>query len=161
MLGFNDRFTLTATNAINKQGEELDYYLKLPIENDAAIPKDIIQISIAEYHMGHGIHGTEAFKIYIGKTINVDRLCHDDTKDVEFRPNVVESVDTPEDELCYFDSEDGKHIIFAKVNHGDIVVDNIDELKEALMVISKEYKNIEASISRIRMYKKRLKAKKY
>ena len=60
----------------------------------------------------------------------------------------------PYDTLCYYDDSNGKHIIFSKINDEDIVVGNIDELKEALLFISNEFQKIKDSSSKIKRYKK-------
>lgn len=151
MFGYNDKLTLTAVNVINKDGEIIDYNLSFPIDEDNfSIPKDIIQMSIFEYHEEREITGYEAFKIYVGKTTSIRKICESEATNVKFKNNLIKKLDSPDDKICYFDDSNGNHIMFSKINKGDIVVDNNDELKDALIYISNKFQNIKDSSLEIR-----------
>ena len=155
MFGYNDKLTLTTINTINKKGEIINYNLSFPIDKEElSIPEDVIQMSIFEYHEGREIYGHETSKICVGKTTSIYHIYKSQGQNYVFRDKLFDNIESPDDTLCYYDDSNGKHIVFSKINDEDIVVRNIDELKETLLFISKEFQNINDSSSKIKRYKK-------
>ena len=155
MLGYNDKFILIGNNIINRKREMTNHTISFPItEDNLYIPEDILQMSIFEYHEvnEYKSYGYEVFKIYVGKITSINQICSSSTKNVKFKNNVLKSIKTEEDKMCYFDDDLGRHIVFAKLNKNDIVVDNIEELKNALIFISKKIQNIKDITLDIKRY---------
>ena len=146
-----DKVTLSAINAINKDEEIIDYVLPLPIaDSDFFIPEDIIQLSIFEYHEGIHTYGYEAFKICIGKTITVRQICELHMNNVEFINKSFEKINDLDDQLCYFVDDNGRYHVFAKLNAGDIIVKDIEDMKEVLIFISERFNRIKNSLFEIK-----------
>lgn len=151
MFGYNDNFRLTATNTINKEGKMINYTLSFPVsEEDLIIPDNVIQMSVLEYHEGYQNYGYESFKICVGKTTSIKEMCELQQNNIEFYGNVLNNIETSNDKLCYLDDLTGKYSIFAKINDGDIVVENIEQLKDTLLLISNNFQNIKDSVLTIK-----------
>ncbi len=122
MFGYNNKITLTGINAINKEGKLIDYRIKFPFNNsNVYVPNDIVQISIFEYHEHESV-AYEAFKIYVGKITTISEICQREEHNIKFINNTLVNINSIDDKLCYYDDENGKHIIFAKINDGDVLV---------------------------------------
>ena len=155
MFRYNDKLTLMAINFLNKKGDISNYRLSFPIDKEKLdIPKDIIKLSIFEYHEGYETYGHEIFKICVGNLTSIARICKNHEYNYDFLGNIAGSIKSPNDKLCYYDNELGKRIIFAKINEEDRVVSNIGELKDTLIDISDNFMNIKTSILRLKNYKK-------
>ena len=149
MFGYEDKITLSAINAINKDGEIIDFHLSFPIEYDFDVPENILQMSIFEMRQDIGINGFNSFKIFIGTASSIDNMLEDGRlKNTVIRENLhIERLDRS---ICYFDNEKGEHVIYSTVNPGDIVVKDIEEMKKILISISNEFGSIKSSIQRIK-----------
>ena len=152
MFAYNDKITLVGVNAVNKDGQIMDFIVPFPINYYISIPTDLVQMSIFEYHEGHELFGRESIRLFVGKITSFRQLCEVRGEEFSIRNSIFRTIQTGDDELCYFDSESGVHTIFGKVEKGDIVVDNIDELKQVLFDISDNFQNIQDSICKIRNY---------
>ena len=142
MFKYDDKVTLTAINAIDSEGNLLDYQISFPIDKDSFdIPENIREIGIFEYHEGDKTYGYNAFKICVGKITSIQEIC-------AFRPAytiedaLLSNIKSVDDKLCYYEDENGKWHIFAKLNNGDIVTDTNDMLRDMLLVISDNYLSI-------------------
>jgi len=147
MFHFNDRITLTAANFRNKDDEIVNFIMPFPIdEKNFSIPKDIIQLSIMEGHIDSETYADEAFKICVGKTTNMYEACEDDTKNMIFINSIMlDYIESDEDELCYFERNNINYI-FTRINQGDVVVANEEELKKVLIYISKNFRKFKDSV---------------
>ena len=146
MFQFNDKVTLTGINTINQDGEIISYIISFPITDpDFEIPKETVQISIFETHLGREKYGYTAFKICVGKITSISEICKKKNPDnVKFiSKNFVKSIKDADEKLCYYEDKDGNHIVFARIEKGDIYVKDLQELKNILMktmvLISKYY----------------------
>jgi hypothetical protein len=152
--------SLSAINALGRDMRFINFELSFPIKGEYKIPEDIRQLSIFESHMDKGMRGFESFKIYVGKLTTIRRICNSKDNNFIFLGDVLsiaESVDNP---LCYYDEEDGTHVVFARPYKGDIVVANTDELRDALEYISKKFRTIKNSSNSIkRMGEKSIRGK--
>ena len=152
MFRYGDKITLTGINAINKKGEIIDYVLSFPLEDsDFYIPEDIAEISVFEYHEGTANYGYVAFKICVGKKTSIRNICELKENNVKFEKRIFKNVIDIDDPLCYYD-EEGKHIVFARINPGDIMVSDIDDLRSALISVSNTFRNIKNNIAGISEY---------
>ena len=149
MLGLNDKITLCAINFTNKNGEIINYHLPFPIKEDFELPDDIIQVSIFETHQGICNYGFTAFNIYIGEITTIEGICKfaNSGRSYHIIPDKIGKIDA---KLCYYIDDKGKYIVFAKINHNDIVVKDLHELKRVLMKISNNFENIKNAINNIR-----------
>ena len=150
MLGQEDKIKITGVQAIDRNGKLLDFNLKFPFEEDVEIPEDIVSITIFEYQEGIQSFGKGVFKICIGPTTSAMEICKNNDTNINFICGSFEKIKSVDDKLCYFIDENGKKIIFARVDSTDVVVNNIEEFKNVLFEISDNVRNINNSISRIR-----------
>lgn len=149
MLGCSDKITLCAINFTNKDGEIVNYHLPFPIKEDFELPNDIIGVSIFETHLGICNYGFTAFNIYVGNITTIKgTIDHYNTgKGYKIIPDNIKSID---DKLCYYNDNHDNWIVFAKINEGDIVVKDLEELKMVLITISNNFENIKEAISNIK-----------
>lgn len=153
MFRYDDKVILTSGNIINKEGKIIDYNISFPIkDNDLIIPNDILIMDIFEYHDCFKPYGYVAFKICVGKITSIKEICNSNKKNISFTNKISGHIESVDDKLCYFDDATGNHIVFAKINNGDIVVESIEELKDVLNRISNNFENIENSILKIKNY---------
>ena len=156
MFGYSDKTTLTGFNAYNKKNEFLDYVISFPIMEDIEIPKDIREISIIEGQNESDLQRCKtSFKIYVGQEGSIKEFT-DEAKDGNLKfgitfdrgiePGEIISLKTP---ICYY-VENGVRHIFAKINKGDKVVANIDELKSLLLEISMRFEEYQEAIQGIK-----------
>jgi len=149
MLGCSDKITLCAINFTNKDGEIINYHLSFPLKEDFEIPEDVIQVSIFEAHQGFSNYGFTAFNIYVGNITTIKgTIDHYNTgKGYKVIPDKIKSVDA---KLCYYNDNHDNWIVFAKINEGDIVVKDLQELKMILITISNNFENIKEAIGNIK-----------
>ena len=154
MFGINDTLTLTATNAINKNGKTLDYVYSFPFANEELkVSDDIRQIDIIEcqgdlnYHM-------QSFTIYIGKLTNMEHaICNN----FVFESGIIDKFnskcqDATQNVVCYH-KIDGKNIAYAIVNNDDIVVEDIVKFKNILLNLSFKFRTVKNSVENVKTYK--------
>ena len=152
MFRYNDKITLTASNSINKDGKIINFNLSFPIKSDDFIvPEDIIQLSVYEYS-DNPFFGSIAFKICVGETTNLYALINSKEQFSFLDRNIAVGIEHVDDKLCYYDDNNGKHIIFASVEQGDIIVKDTEELKELLIYSSNELSKIKTSVSKIKEF---------
>ena len=152
MFGFYDKLTLTACNARDIKGNMLGYIASFPISlKDLEIPDNIVSMNICESIQAVGSPANmNSFKIYIGKKALMSEI-------FKFEHVVIDDFISLEDstsEYCY-QIHNGVCHVFAEVCDGDIVVDNIDEFKQALLDISYNFRTIQNSADSIKTYSKR------
>ena len=123
-------------------------------EDELNIPDDIIEVNLFEGNEGFDTFGYESFKICVGKTISLNEIRRNKIKNVIFSKRATSYIDSPDDKLCYFKNENNMYMVFAKIDKGDIVVESPEELKDALIYISRRFNTIKSEISRIREYGK-------
>ena len=147
MFGYNEKVTLTGNNIINKDGKFVDSVIKFPIDEESLnIPDDVIQMSIYEGYDGKVTYIGESFKIYVGGITSLREICDSNKENVSMLDHdVFKKIKSVDDKVCYYET-DGYWHVFAHVNDGDIVVKNIDELKNVLVFISNRFNNIQKSI---------------
>lgn len=149
MFGYSDKISLSVINALDKDGNIIDFQLSFPISEDFEIPDNILQVSIFEMRQDIGYQGFNSFKIFIGTCSSIDEMYEAGILDkTVIRENLhIKRLDK---KICYFDNEKGNHVIYTTVDRGDIVVKNKDEMKNVLINISNEFASIKSSIARIK-----------
>lgn len=139
-----DKLTLSCINVINKGGKIIDYHISFPLEDsDFDIPEDVVEMSIFE---GHDDIGYLSFKICVGDITNLYKICNDKEGAYLFERRAFSDIKSPDDDICYYNDSNNVHIVFSKINEGDIVVSDIEELKRVLINISNNFKSIKDSI---------------
>ena len=149
MFGNNDKITLTLYNAMGKNGKLLPFVLSLPVgDEDIEIPENVLQMRVDEYNQGSQDCPAVAFYIYVGKVSTVASLFNGNKK-LEISKNIdsIESIDMP---ICYYTSDDDRNIIFAKVNDNDIVVEDTEELKKVITIISNHFAKVKDEVSKVK-----------
>lgn len=150
MFGNNDKITLTLVNAMDKNGRLLPFVLSLPVgDKDIVIPENVLKMDVFESNITFQEYGSVAFSIYVGKVSTVMSLFNENKNNLKISKglNHIEDVDMP---ICYYTSDDGRNIIFAKVNDNDIVVKDTEELKKVIVNISKHFTKIKNEVSKIK-----------
>ena len=148
MFRYGDKLTLSGINVVNKNGDIIDYHLSFPLEDtDFDIPKDVVEISIFE---GHDDIAYLSFKICVGDITNIYKICEDKQNVYLFEKRAFSEIKSPGDDICYYKDSNNAFVVFSKINIGDIVVSNIEELKMVLINISNRFKCIKNSIDMIR-----------
>lgn len=152
MFKSNDGFVLTAMKTIDKHGNNLDYYLTFPIPNNKfSLPQEILQISVFEYRRENDKDfECEVFKICLGKATCIREICKLRRNSYRINKDIFQNITSVDDKLCYYDDINGKHIVYTNLNDGDIVVENMDEFKEVLIMISNQVQNIKQSLFEIK-----------
>ena len=150
MLGQGDKITISGINAINREGDVIDFQVSFPIEGELKIPEDLVKLSIFEYQEGPHFSGKKAFRICVGQTTSVREICEKNDMNCSFVQNSFKEIKGIDDVLCFYIGENGKKTIFARVNNEDIVVGNLEELRNVLYEISYNVENIYGSIGNIK-----------
>lgn len=143
----NDKLTLTVINAKNIDGNILPLHIKLPTDiNQIKLPDSLVSIDIFEYQEEDYIKGTNLFSIYIGDISTTEELLEEiENKKVKFKI-IPKNTKQP---VCFQTTSEIK-IIYAILNHQDIVVKNLTELKILLQTISNELSNIQKHVTNIK-----------
>lgn len=150
----NDKFTLTITNFLDLDGNVLPGNIKMPINGEISIPKETVQVMVFEYQEGNVMDGSLAFNIYIGEIRTISSLA-DDRNNNYFVFSVNKNVDIKsiESPVCTKKTNTGKVVVFATVTENDIVVKNLDELKEKLYEISDSFLQVKEATSKVKKLK--------
>ncbi|MBQ6538832.1 MAG: hypothetical protein IJL76_00950 [Bacilli bacterium] len=153
MLGYNDKVFLSVSNVMNKEGEK--YLINISLPNNfeyIGFPDDVIKVSVYEKEIKQYGEGDKVFNILVGKVSTMDDLFEDE-EIVTFSEMLAETdyVKT-DDPVCYYKNDDGNCVIFAKIEDGDIVVKDVEELEEQVMDISYDFEKIQRSINKIKKY---------
>ena len=143
----SDKMTLSVINVTDKNGKIIDLHLPFPIKDESfEIPKNIVKVSIFEYHQNVVSDGFIAFNIYVGKITTLASLAEENKRCVVI-PRDIKHID---DKLCYYTDLDNKKVAFAKINPGDKVVADTEELHDILLRISRNFAQIKNAISSIK-----------
>lgn len=153
MLGYNEHVYLSVSDVINKEGEK--YIINMSLPNDfkyISFPDDVIEVTLSEIEQKDHNKRYNSFNILVGNVSTLEKLYEDNQSIVIsdlLKDNNCIQVD---DILCYYKDEEDNCVIFSKVEDGDMVVKDIDELEEKLMDISTDFEEIQKGIKRIKRY---------
>lgn len=146
MLRFGDKLNLSLVNARDIEGNVFSFSTSF-LEDVSKIefPKNLAAIDVCEYQEGLLTGGAVIFSIYIGERGSIEDLMLE-INNIVFGNNVeVPSIKSP---IC-FQNIAGKRVVFAKLNQQDIVVKNIEQLKEVLDKLSTEFSLLCKSVKRL------------
>ena len=149
MFGVSDKHTLSAINFTDSKGKIMDARISFPVEGEIVVPKDTRAVDIFE-----GINGMSfyrSFSIYVGYTTTL----------LEFvkKPGKISLIyargdfHPAEDTIVCYDTPDKAHYVLARVDEGDFVVKDYDELIKLLNHISDTYKNVREDVASLRKKK--------
>lgn len=152
MFGINDQVSLAIINTVDINGNGLSFNLVFPIKHSYYhIPENIFKMSVMEYHHCHNDFGFLVFDIYVGNCDSFEFLFKEqvsNNKIVIFRNK--DNVPTFKDYVCYYYDSDGNAIIMNTLNENDIVVKNLDELREVFFEISESFKNLKKEVTNVK-----------
>ena len=86
---------------------------------------------------------THSFKICVGQITSLRQLGQlGESKVLQRITGIYELIDEiTSDKICYFVDSNGVYHVFAKINKGDIVVEDVNQLKEVLTIIPEKTPN--------------------
>lgn len=151
MFGENDKVYLSVSNAINKNGEK--YIININLPNDfstISFPDDVVKVTVKEKETRKNTKVYTTYNVLVGEKSTLADL--DDNDESIALSKMIEDEDCIQldDQICYYRDEEDYCVIFAKVQEGDIVVRDIEELENKLNNISSEFEKIQKSISKIK-----------
>ena len=161
MFGINDQVSLAIINTVDINGNGLSFNLVFPIKHSYYhIPENIFKMSVMEYHHCHNDFGFLVFDIYVGNCDSFEFLFKEqvsNNKIVIFRNK--DNVPTFKDYVCYYYDSDGNAIIMNTLNENDIVVKNLDELREVFFEISECFKSLKKEVTNVKKLSHKNKSK--
>ena len=137
MFEYGDRVVLSG-EIINKKGECCTRFLTFPLKPDYFLPEDTTRVIIFEYHEGREIYGHCSFAINVGNITNIEKISKIRNKRIHIEEGIFDTIKHVDSDLCYFEDESGIQV-YAAVEPGDIVVKDVNELKEILKTISSSF----------------------
>lgn len=152
MFGINDQVSLAIINTVDINGNGLSFNLVFPIKHSYYhIPENIFKMSVMEYHHCHNDFGFLVFDIYIGNCDSFESLF---MKQVSNGKSVIfkneESILNLNDNVCYYYDSDGNAVVMNTLNENDIVVKNLDELREVFFEISESFKSLKKEVTNVK-----------
>ena len=150
MFAYKEKITLTIINVKDRNGKIIPINVSLPYNiKKIDFPENIAQLSIIEYHEGIETYGHRAFNIYVGQTSTIHEMLDKKLK-IRINSNLKSEIKSIDEQLVYYQKEEGILNIFALVQGNDIVVNNVEELEAVLKTISREFESIKRSVAKIR-----------
>lgn len=147
-----DTVTLTAMNVYDRDGNLIYLTIPFPLKDkNIILPENTAVLSITEFHQGQIFHDQHDFNIYVGKVSTVGELV-----DRNLIPRRSKVYVYPKDRrviidpVVYHEKNDNTCELIATLEEGDIVVENVEELRKVLIQISNEFANIRNSINKVR-----------
>lgn len=150
MFACNERITLTVVDIYDKNGKQLPIFISFPLlDEELILPKNIVKLSIVEYHEGKTNYSHHAFNIYVGESSTIAELICEKVK-ININDMFNAECKNSKIPVVYFKNVNNEFEIFALVEGTDIVVANTEELKKVLKKISDEFTTITNSVNKIR-----------
>ncbi len=147
MLGLNDSVTFNLINIIDDEGVLINKFYKLPLTEVLELPENVSEISLFEGHQGNLNEGFISMKFFVGNRMKLKDVCKDGNK-INYIANT--NFNSVHDDALVRISEDGKYNIISKLNPNDVVVPDVNSLKEVLYYVSEEVKTITNSVNRVK-----------
>lgn len=126
------------TDAMSLDGKKLPLNVSLPLKNELNIPEDTVEVIIYS-HFDNCDY--PIYRIFIGKKDIVRDFFKIGSRNVP--PfEIMERIGTIDDldsTICYIVDERGIRNAYAILRKDDIIVDNLDEMKEFIYGISNDY----------------------
>ena len=149
MFGKDDIFDVGITGLKTKKGISKLYFKSIThgIRN---FTNDTLAVEISEIHIdGDNIYSYNPFNIYIGEVHTIPELMMNGEKIYTDWREDPKSIDTSKNVICYKNNK-GQNIVYAYLCDNDIVVKDINELKEVLKRISSSVIGIRNLSSKIK-----------
>ena len=149
----NDKLTISLINAKDIEDNILPFNLTLPFseEIDFNVLKDVVSIDAFENQqidVNMEYPARKVFSIYIGNCSNISNLYdpfNDLAKYIKAGVN-ISSITSP---VCYVRKDDTQ-IIFASLEPGDILVNNLEELQIIIEKLNNSVKKITTEIANVK-----------
>lgn len=147
-----DTVTLTAMNVYDRDGNLIYLTIPFPLKDENIIlPENIAVLSITEFHQGQIFHDQHDFNIYVGKVSTIGELV--DRNIIPRRSKVYvypKNHRVIMDPVVYHEKNNNTCELIATIEEGDIVVEDVQELREVLKQISNEFAKIRNSVNKVR-----------
>ncbi len=153
MLGQDEETFLSVSDVINKNGEKYIINMRLPYDfTYTSFPDDVVKVTISEKEVRGKNKVYNSYSVLVGEISTIADL--DDNDESIALSKMIENEEEIEldDPICFFRDEDDYCVVFAKIEEGDIVVKDTEELENKLNSISSEFKKIQNSIKKIKRY---------
>ena len=149
MFSEKDVSTLTITGIIDKKGEILPISFKMPLVNENIdIPSNVLTAELSEFHLENDkVTVYSSSKICIGKIYSSKELVKEDFYARSSLKNIFVDLDT---KVIAYKNSENKVIAYKVLDENDIVVENLEEFKNTIINISREYSKVTEGISRIK-----------
>ena len=150
MFGKYDKLTLTAMNVYDSECNLIYIAIPFPLKDENIIlPENTAMLSITEFQQGQIFHDQHDFNIYVGNVSTIDEMLDRNLipRRSKVYPKERRIITNP---VVYHQKKDNICEIIATLQEGDIVVENVEELKQVLKKISDEFANIRKSINKVR-----------
>ena len=126
------------TDAMSIDGKKIPFNIPLPLEHELNIPEDAVDV-IVYSHFDNCDY--PIYRIFIGKKEVVRDFFNIGSKNVlpfeiKDRIGTIEDLDGT---ICYIVDSNGIRNAYAILRKDDIIVDNLDEMKEIIYEISNDY----------------------
>ena len=137
MFNFEKKNGYYIENAKSIDGKNVNFRLKFPVTEDFNLPKKLVFVDVVYYE--NDIK-TVLFKICIGKKEIARRFFNIGgvALPFDFAPT-LETIRSVDDEICYVIGKKGIRIVYTTVKENDIIVSNLDEMKEVIFELSNEF----------------------
>jgi len=145
-----DKLTLTAMNIYDRECNLIYISIPFPLKNENInFPENTAMLSITELHQGQIFHDQHDFNIYVGKVSTIDELID---RNISIRKSKVYPKEQKRitNSVVYYEKNNNSCEIIATLEEGDIVVENVEELRQVLKQISDEFANIRNSVNKVR-----------
>jgi len=145
-----DKLTLTAMNVYDRECNLIYIAIPFPLKDkNIVFPENTAMLSITEFHQGQIFHDQHDFNVYVGKVSTIEELL--DRNIIPRRSKVYpKERRVITDPVVYHEKFDNTCEIIATLEEGDVVVENVEELREVLKQISDEFATIRNSVAKIR-----------
>jgi len=143
-----DKLTLTAMNIYDRECNLIYISIPFPLKNENInFPENTAMLSITELHQGQIFHDQHDFNIYVGKVSTIDELID---RNISIRKSKVYPKEQKRitNSVVYYEKNNNSCEIIATLEEGDIVVENVEELRQVLKQISDEFANIRNSVNK-------------
>lgn len=145
-----DKLTLTAMNVYDRECNLIYVAISFPLKNENInFPENTAMLSITELHQGQIFHDQHDFNIYVGKVSTIDELID---RNISLRKSKLYPKEHKRitNSVVYYEKSNDTCEIIATLEEGDIVVENVEELRQVMKQISDEFANIRNSVNKVR-----------
>lgn len=162
----NEKIRLVLANTYNlggennKKFEESSFIIELPTKDENLIvPNGALEFQLWEIHEGQESYKCLIRRIFIGEVSTIDELANNNKKFLYSRglnPKDLNNFKNTTPCVVYKTS-DNNYEILAQAYDTDIVLNNVEELKQLVSLLSNEFYEVKSSVKRVRNIKNNFK----